>query len=251
MAQPLTAVLIDDEPLAREAMRGACERAGAVRVLAEAEDGAAALDLIGKLGPDAVFLDICMPGVSGLETARRLGAFETKPMIVFVTAFDHYAVDAFDLSVVDYVLKPIEPERFDRAVQRLLIRKGDERREARTSGGFWLPSRGGMVRVDAQEIERVQADRDYVRVFALGRSFLLRETIGSFEARLGGAHFLRVSRSSIVRIRDICELRHAGSGVWEVVDANGRTVRIGRTYLSAVRAKLGAPAPPSPDASRA
>lgn len=249
MGEPLSAIVIDDEPLAREAVRGACERTGAVRVVAEAGDGAAALDLIAKLDPDAVFLDISMPGLSGLQVAERLGASEAKPMVVFVTAFDHYAVDAFDLSVIDYVLKPIDPERFDRAIQRLVARKADERREAETSGGFWLPSRGGMVRIDEQEIERVQADRDYVRVFALGRSFLLRETIGSFEGRLDGGRFLRVSRSSIVRIRDVCELRHLGSGVWAVVDANGRAVRIGRTYLSEVRVKLGAPAHPSLEAS--
>lgn len=243
MGEALSAVLVDDEPLAREAVRGACDRTDAVRVLAEAGDGAAALGLIETLRPDAVFLDISMPGLSGLEVAERLTASKARPMIVFVTAFDHYAVDAFDLSVVDYVLKPIEPERFNRAVRRLLTRKGEVRREAGTNG-FWLPSRGGMMRVDEQEIERVQADRDYVRVFALGRSFLLRETIGSFEARLSGARFLRVSRSSIVRIRDICELRHIGSGVWAVVDANGRAERIGRTYLSAVRGTLAAPVHP-------
>lgn len=244
MVGPLSAVLVDDEPLAREALRGACERTGAVRVLAEGGDGAAALDLIGGLAPDVVFLDISMPGLSGLEVAGRLARFETRPMIVFVTAFDHYAVAAFDLSVVDYVLKPIEPERFDRAVRRLQSRAAERREEA--NGAFWLPLRGGMVRIDEQEIERVQADRDYVRVFALGRSYLLRETIGSFEARLSGARFLRVSRSSIVRIGDIRELRHVGSGVWAAVGADGQAVRIGRTYLPTVRARLGAPAQPSP-----
>lgn len=245
MGERLSILVVDDEPLAREALRGACDRTGALRVAAEAGDGAAALGLIETLKPDAVFLDISMPGLSGLEVAARLGAAATRPMIVFVTAFDHYAVDAFDLSVVDYVLKPIEPDRFDRAVQRLLTRKGGLRREASVSGGFWLPLRGGMVRVDEQEIERVQADRDYVKVFAFGRSFLLRETIGSFEARLSGARFLRVNRSCIVRVGDIRELRHVGSGVWAVADAKGCATRIGRTYLTAVRARLGAPALPS------
>ena len=233
------ALLIDDEPLAIEALRRFCERDGRARILGEAADGAGGLALAEALRPDALFLDVGMPGLSGLDVTARVAALPRRPLIVLVTAYDHFATQAFDLSVVDYVLKPLDPERLDRAIDRLDQLVAGAVAEPAPSEDLWVPSRGGMVRIAAAMIRRIDAERDYVRLTVPGRSYLLRETISALESRLDSKRFVRIHRSSILRADTIAGLRHLGAGAWAVVDETGQPSRIGRSFLARVREQLG------------
>jgi two-component system, LytTR family, response regulator AlgR len=236
---PFSALLIDDEPLAVEALRRFCERDGRVRVVGEAIDGRVGLALAGALQPDVLFLDIGMPGLSGLDVAAGVAALPRKPLVVLVTAFDHFATQAFDLAVVDYVLKPLEPARFRRAVDRVDQLVGSAPSTPPPADSFWVPSRGGMVRIDADAIRRIDAERDYVRLSVSGRSFLLREPISAIEARLDPSRFVRIHRSAILRADTIVGLRHLGAGAWAAMDEAGQASRIGRSFLARVRERLG------------
>ncbi len=248
----LRAIVIDDEPLAIEALRRFCERGGRVKVAGEATDGAAGLELARTILPDVVFLDIGMPGLDGLEVAARLAKLEPRPFVIFVTAFDHFATQAFDLSVTDYILKPLEPLRFERALARIERLMPAEPSAWAPSEEFWVPSRGGMVRIAATSIDRVEAERDYVRLRVGERSYLLREPISAIEARLDPQIFVRVHRSTILRSDTIKGLTHLGSGAWAAVDGKEHVARIGRSYLARVRERLRCgtrpmTAPPAPD----
>ena len=235
-----TAIIMDDEPLAVEALRGLCARSATVNVIGHAGDGGSGLAAIDRLRPDAVFLDIEMPGMDGLSVAASLGRLAAPPLIVFVTAYDHFAAQAFDLAVVDYVLKPVETARLDRAIKRVAERLalGHVSRPARAKE-FWVPSRGAMVRIDVSDISRVEAERDYVRIFVGEASYLLRGSITAIEERLDPEQFLRVHRSTILRRAVIAEVRHRGAGAWVATDMAGGSTNIGRSFLANVRAKLG------------
>ncbi|CAM3251378.1 LytTR family DNA-binding domain-containing protein [Sphingomonas antarctica] len=235
-------IIIDDEPLAIEALRRFCERSGRVTVVGEATGGAAGLALARALLPAVVFLDIGMPGLSGLDVAARLAAFVRRPQIVFVTAFDHFATQAFDLSVTDYILKPLEPLRFDRALERIERLLPSLTAAWIPADEFWVPSRGGMMRVAARDIRKVEAERDYVRFHVGDRSYLLREPISTIEARLDAGAFVRIHRSTILRRDMIVGLQHLGAGAWGAIDGAGKIDRIGRSYLTTVRDRLGCPA---------
>lgn len=235
-----TAIIMDDEPLAVEALRGLCARSAAVNVIGHAGDGASGLAAIEQLRPDAVFLDVEMPGMDGLSVAASLGQLAAPPLIVFVTAYDHFAAQAFDLAVVDYVLKPVEAARLNRAIERVAERLGLGRvSEPARASEFWVPSRGAMVRVDVSDIKRVEAERDYVRIFAGEASYLLRGSITAMEERLDPEAFLRVHRSTILCRSAIAHVRHRGAGAWVATDTAGRSTNIGRSFLADVRAKLG------------
>ena len=235
-----TAIIMDDEPLAVEALRGLCARSAAMNVIGHAGDGGSGLAAIDRLRPDAVFLDIEMPGMDGLSVAASLGRLAAPPLIVFVTAYDHFAAQAFDLAVVDYVLKPVEAVRLDRAIERLAERLALGRvAEPTRARELWVPSRGAMVRLDVSDISRVEAERDYVRIFVGEASYLLRGSITAIEERLDSEQFLRVHRSTILRRAAIAEVRHRGAGAWVATDMAGGSTNIGRSFLANVRAKLG------------
>lgn len=240
------AIIMDDEPLAVEALRGLCARSSAVEIIGHAGDGASGLAAIDRLRPDAVFLDIEMPGMDGLSVAASLGRLAAPPLIVFVTAYDHFAAQAFDLAVVDYVLKPVEAARLDRAIERVAERLAPGRvSEPVRAKEFWVPSRGAMVRVDVADIMRVEAERDYVRIFAGEASYLLRGSIKAIAERLDPGQFLRVHRSTILRREAIAEIRHRGAGAWVATDRSGGATSIGRSYLGYVRERLGLSVAPS------
>ncbi len=232
-----SAIIIDDEPLAIEALRGLCGRSPAVRIVDAAAGGVAGLALVERHRPDAIFLDIGMPGMDGLAVAARLGALARPPLVVLVTAYDHFATQAFDLAVVDYVLKPVLPARLDRAIDRVTARLAEDSASA-AAEEFWLPSRGGMVRIATSAIARVEAERDYVRIFDDVRSYLLRGSISALAARLDPRSFIRVHRSTILRRDGIVEVRRQPGGGWIAVGACGRVTPIGRSYIAHIRALL-------------
>jgi two-component system response regulator AlgR len=254
---------VDDEPLAVERIQVICAELPAIRVVGTASNGAAALQLAEKLEPDLVLLDMTMPELDGLGVARKFSEYDEPPAVIFVTAHDHFAVEAFDLEAIDYVLKPVAADRLERAIERAVARRG-ERKEARdksqgksqgNSQGKWLeelwvPHRSELLRIAVSEVHQVDAERDYVRLHvgtpaAQGaangnsRSYLLLQTIAGLEARLDPEQFIRIHRSTILRRDNIRGLRHDGLGVWSAELQNGDALRIGRTYLSKVKAMAG------------
>lgn len=236
----LRTLIVDDEPLAVERMQVICERIDDLEVVGTASDGAQALEQVEALSPDLVLLDMTMPEVDGLSVARRLARQGDSPAVVFVTAHDNYAVEAFDLDAVDYVLKPVKPERLERAIKRALARRGDgERAESPWLEELWIPHRSELIRIDTEEVARIDAERDYVRLHVEDRSYLLLQTIAGLEKRLDPAKFIRIHRSTILRRDRIKGLRHDGLGVWSVEMEDGEALRIGRTYLPKVKAMAG------------
>lgn len=238
----LRALIVDDEPLAVERMQILCARIPGLSVVGTASDGAAALRLVDALAPDVLLLDMTMPEVDGLSVARRLAGQPQRPAVVFVTAHDHFAVEAFDLDAVDYVLKPVAQDRLERAIERATAR----RKPADSVGAepqwieeFWVPHRSELIRISAADLERIDAERDYVRLHVGSRNYLLLHTIAGLEARLDPERFIRLHRSTIVRRDRIAGLRHDGLGVWSAELADGSALRIGRTYLARAKAMAG------------
>ena len=238
-------LIVDDEPLAVERMQILCARIPAIHVVGTASDGAQALRLVDALAPELVLLDMTMPEVDGLAVARRLSAQATRPAVIFVTAHDHFAVEAFDLEAVDYVLKPVAQDRLERAIERALARRGsaDSGTTSASTGQwldeFWVPHRSELIRIAADDIDRIDAERDYVRLHVGERSYLMLHTIQTLEDRLDPQRFIRLHRSTIVRRERIAGLKHDGLGVWSAELVDGNLQRIGRTYLSKAKAMAG------------
>ena len=236
----LRTMIVDDEPLAIERMQVLCAELEDLTVIGTASDGEAALRLAEKLKPDLMLLDMTMPGIDGLAVARQLSRRDHRPAVIFVTAHEDFAVEAFDLEAVDYVLKPVASERLERAVGRVIARRD---RVAREGGEwlaeFWVPHRSELLRIDAAQVERIDAERDYVRLHVGDRSYLLLQTIAGLESRLDPARFIRIHRSTILRRDRIRGLRHEGLGVWSAELDNGEALRIGRTYLRKVKGMAG------------
>ncbi len=250
----LRVLVVDDEPLARRRLEILLRDLPDVALAGAAADGIAAGRMIADLAPDVVLLDIKMPGVSGLDVLAALPP-ATAPIVIFVTAFDRFAVEAFERAAFDYLLKPVEPERLaqalERARQALADRTAGERvaeleeivRNLRGGAALpaspferdmWIHERGGRTHLAVAAIDWVAAERDYVRIHAGPRSFLVRQSIGALAARLDPAQFVRVHRSSLVRRDRIVRIRHA-SGRGSVVLSTGAEVLVSRRHMAAVR----------------
>ncbi len=245
---PLRTLIVDDEPLAVERLQVICARLEGVSVIGTASDGQAGLRLIEALSPDLVLLDLTMPETDGLTVARTLTTQPNPPAVIFVTAHDEFAVEAFDLDAVDYVLKPVSPDRLQRAIHRVRTRRVQSMAQEAAPqavqdspwvGEFWVPHRSELIRIAAADIERIDAERDYVRLHVGEQSFLLLQTITGLEERLDPEMFIRIHRSCILRRDRITGLRHEGLGVWSAETADGAALRIGRTYLPAVKKMAG------------
>lgn len=254
---PLTVLVVDDEPLARRRLTTILRQLPGVVLAGEAEDGDEAVMLIRSTKPDVVLLDVKMPGLTGfdvLEALKGTGA----PIIIFVTAFNHYAVKAFEVSAVDYVLKPVAFDRLAAALDRArsVLAAGDiasrlaevetvlaairgAEPDAATGPAYdreiWVQKRAEFRRVPVTQIDWIEAERDYIRLHAAGDSYLLREPIGRMEERLDPADFVRVHRSALVRRERIIAVQQAGYGAIRVQLATGIAVRVGRTYVTKVR----------------
>ena len=245
---PLRTLIVDDEPLAVERLQVICARLEGVSVIGTASDGQAGLRLIEALSPDLVLLDLTMPETDGLTVARTLTTQPNPPAVIFVTAHDEFAVEAFDLDAVDYVLKPVSPDRLQRAIHRVGTRRVQSMaqeavpqavQDSPWAGEFWVPHRSELIRIAAADIERIDAERDYVRLHVGEQSFLLLQTITGLEERLDPEMFIRIHRSCILRRDRITGLRHEGLGVWSAETADGAALRIGRTYLPAAKKMAG------------
>lgn len=243
----LRTLIVDDEPLAVERLEILSRDHPAIEIVGTANDGVEALRIAQQLTPDLIFLDIGMPKMDGINAARALGLMTKKPSIILVTAYDNFAVEAFDLDVIDYVLKPVSSERLGRAIARARgpqeSTSETDAREVKPGGQyaheFWVSHRAELIRVAAMDIERIEAERDYMRLHTAGRSYLLHQTISTLEQRLDPQQFQRIHRSHIVRRDLITGLRHEGGGVWHALLGEDLSMRIGRKYLADVKRLAG------------
>ena len=226
----IRALIADDEPLAREALRDALGTN--VEIVAECANGTEAAEAMRRLKPDVAFLDIEMPGLDGLAAVRDL---ENAPAIVFVTAYDEYAVEAFALEAVDYILKPIDEQRVAEALRRVKARKPERRTHDER---FIVGSNGKLTVIGADDIRFLEAAGNYVRLHTGAVSPLLRGTLAAIEQRLDPKRFVRVHRSFIVNIALIAEMRTTRSGDYVVVLRGGGEVPMSRTFREAVLLNL-------------
>jgi two-component system response regulator AlgR len=246
MADPLRFLIVDDEPLAVERLKVMLGRLGdGIEIAGTAGDGPEALRLVATAVPDAVLLDIAMPGMDGIDVARALGRGARPPVVIFVTAFDTFAVAAFDVDAVDYVMKPVSAERLaralDRARERIAARalEGETRETPAHLEEFWVSEARGLVRLAASEVDRISAERDYMRLHVGRRSWLINHSMAKLEEELDPASFVRLHRSCIVRRDFVTGLRRDDTGRWYARLADGEEQKVGRLYLANARGLAG------------
>ena len=258
-------LVVDDEPLARRRLQLALAELGAPYVLVGQANGrATALQLIAQERPDILLLDIRMRDGTGFDVLEALSA-DHVPAVIFVTAFDEFAMRAFDVNAVDYLLKPVEFERL-----RLARDPAGEQRQGpppthpladrpaelhrviaalrashhvepvpRPENEFWIRrSTGGFVRVPARSIDWATIEEDYVRLHSNGRSYLLRDSIRGLAAKLDPRQFLQVHRSTLVRVDCVAEVVRGSSGLPEVVLTSGERLKVGRIYARSLRQRF-------------
>jgi two-component system LytT family response regulator len=247
MAHVLKVVIVDDEPLAREGLRTLLAGDAQVEVVAECADGQAAVDAIRRLRPDIVFLDVQMPDVDGFDVLRAL-AGEPLPAVVFVTAYDKYALRAFDVHAVDYLLKPFHDERFAEALARAKSRRGEDMNdriarlldERKPKIMRVLVKTGGRVLfIRADEIDWIEAADYYVKLHVAGKVHMLRESMAALEARLDPELFFRVHRSAIVNLERVRELQPFSRREHVLVLRDGTRLRLTRSRRERLAALLG------------
>jgi two-component system, LytTR family, response regulator len=239
----MRAIVVDDEPLARDGVRLRLGRFRDMEVVAECEDGSSAIEKIVELSPDLVFLDVQMPDMDGFDVLRALPQ-EHLPEVIFLTAYEQHAVRAFEVYALDYLLKPIDDERFASAIERarevfqtdsrlqmterLLRLLEHEPRSHVTRFPVRVGTRIQIVRTP--EIDWIAAAEDYVELHCKGKSYLLRETMNSMEQKLDPREFLRIHRSRIVRLELIHEVQSIDNREYRVRLTDGTQHRSGRTY---------------------
>lgn len=241
-ARGLRTLIIDDEPLAIERLQILCAKVPDIELVGTATNGEAALRLVDALSPDLLLLDIQMPGMDGMSVARALHGKPTRPAVIFTTAFDQFAVAAFEVAAVDYLLKPIAVDRLERALARLRSPPSPGVASAALSPWtqeFWVSHRAEIVRVSVKEIDLIEAERDYMRLHVGARSYLLHQTISELERCLDPEEFVRLHRSTIARRDRIVGFKHDGAGAWQAQFRDGRLFRVGRTYLPNAKAMAG------------
>jgi len=240
--EPLRVLIADDEPLAAERLQLLLARAEGAQLVGTASDGDSAINLTGALHPDVLLLDIAMPGLDGIGVARALTEQKPSPAVVFVTAFDQFAVAAFEVEAVDYLMKPVDPKRLQRALDR--TRSYLQQRSAQPVSGrtsrwleeFWASDLSGLVRIAAQDVDRVSAERDYMRLHVGRRSWLIHHSMAALEEGLDPDLFVRLHRSAIVRKDFIGGFTRNQSGRWIARLADGTEQPVGRLYSDRVRA---------------
>jgi two-component system response regulator AlgR len=240
----ITVLVVDDEPLAVERLQLLLARAPGVTLVGTANDGEGALSIAEAVAPDVVLLDIAMPGMDGIEVARALSESDVDPVVIFVTAFDNFAVAAFDVAAIDYLMKPVDPARLERALARVRDHlaggaRATGRRDTAHVEEFWVPDHNGLVRIAASDIHRVTAERDYMRLHVGARSWLIHRTIAKLEEDLAPALFIRVHRSVILRRDAITGLFRDEAGHWTARLSDGGEQRIGRSYIDDVKKFAG------------
>ena len=249
-------LIVDDESLARERIRDMLTSDPAIEIVAECPGGKEAIDSIRQYSPDLVFLDVEMPGIDGFAVLEALPAGQ-MPTVIFVTAYDQYAVRAFEVYALDYLLKPFDQERFDKA----LTRAKDQITTDRSNGlserilsaieeiktrpvhleRLVIKLNGHVFFMKADEIDWLEAEGNYVRLHSGKESYLLRDTITALESQLDPKKFIRVHRSAIVNVDRITELQPWFHGEYRIVLRQGVQLTLSRTYREKLHELLGRP----------
>lgn len=244
----LRTLLVDDEPLALERLRVFFRDIDGAEVVGTARDGREAAEAIERLKPDLALLDIQMPEQNGLRVAATLPA-EERPEIIFVTAFEQYAPDAFEVEAADYLLKPVRFDRLWQAVERAKRRKQLRDLAGRAEAGaapgpgahedgLWVPTRSGAVFVPVETIDWIEAQRDYVMLHTATRSHILRISMRALEERLDPAQLMRVHRSAFARPANVVEVQRLGRTISALVLKDGAIVQVGPNYSRKVAERL-------------
>jgi two-component system, LytTR family, response regulator AlgR len=235
-------VIVDDESLARERLRLLLTEHAGVEVVAEADSGLEALRACAEHRPDVVLLDISMPGVDGLETARHLSAFDPRPAVVFCTAYDEHALSAFDAAAIDYLMKPIRPERLAVALERartFVAGRGNQapadtsNRPARTH--LCARLRGSLRLIPIEEVHYLQAEEKYVVVHHVRGEDLIEESLKSLEEEFNG-RFVRIHRNCLVARHELVELKRVGDGHVQAILRHGKApLEVSRRCVAGLR----------------
>jgi two-component system LytT family response regulator len=260
---PIRTLIVDDEPLARERLHELLDDRSDATIVGEAEDGLDAAHAIRNKDPDLVFLDVQMPGLSGIDMIEEVGR-ERMPVTVFVTAYDQYAIKAFDLAAVDYLLKPFDDDRFEEAFERARERIVDQDAEAisrrllrmlqekdpslleeeEASDESYLEriavqGRGKARIVSVDDITHITADGSYAELHTPDGTHVIRERMKALASRLDPKEFVRVHRSAIVRLDEVEMILRSGGGNYAVRLEDGTTVSVSRGRIEEVQDRLG------------
>ncbi|HKC62748.1 MAG TPA: LytTR family DNA-binding domain-containing protein [Pyrinomonadaceae bacterium] len=252
--EKIRTVIVDDEPLARRGIRAQLKEEADIEIVAECGNGRDAIRVIEEQKPDLVFLDIQMPELDGFGVIEAIN-MKHLPAVIFVTAYDKYALRAFEVHALDYLLKPFDNERFTKALER--ARKQVERRSLsdlnrqlqsliddlksnrKYAERLVIKSAGRIFFLSVEEIDWIEAADNYVRLHAGRDSHLLRETMSSLEGRLDTSQFLRIHRSAIINTRRIKEFHPLFHGEYEIVLSNGTRLTSGRAYRNRLQELFG------------
>lgn len=253
-------LLCDDEPLAIERLRDLAGRLRDVEVVGTASNGRVALDVIAELEPDAVLLDVEMPALDGFDVVEALASTGgPSPLIVFVTAYPQFAAHAFDTGAIDFLTKPVRLARLETALER--VRRAIDDRSATTrladlaaqlatlraervaehgDGGYlWVQRRGESVRIDLAQVDRVQAEGEYVRLYHGAATYLHREAISSLIDKFDQTRFVRIHRSHIINRDRVASIKRRPTGGYTIVTVDGEQLPVGRNYRAVVRTLVG------------
>jgi two-component system LytT family response regulator len=269
----LRILIVDDEPPARARIADLLREQSGIEIVGERDNGPAAVEAIRNLDPDLVFLDVQMPGKTGLEVVREVGV-ERMPLTIFVTAYDAHALEAFEVAAVDYLIKPFDDERFEQALRRarriielrqvdglrsrlLAVLQGERRAEKQADGADGVDGaesprsqekyleripvemRGKVRVVPVSEVDFIIASGPYAELYSGDRKYVIREAMQNLEDRLDPDVFIRTHRSVIARIDLIDTLHKGAGGDYEVQLKSGRRLRVSRSRLEALERKLG------------
>jgi len=234
-------VIVDDEDSARKLLKEYLEASGGLELIGEANDGPSAVEKIDQLKPDLVFLDVQMPGFDGFEVLDQLTHI---PQVIFSTAFDKYAIQAFEVHAIDYLLKPYTQSRFEIAVQKVSnpdqrskqIKLMEERWEQqKTYPDRFLVEKGGrLVNISAQEVIKIEAYGDYARLYTSEGMFLTKTNLGKLESKLDPQYFIRVHRSTIIQLSSLLSLEKYGKG-FKAQLSDDSEVMVSRSYADKIK----------------
>lgn len=238
-------LIVDDEPLGRKMVRRMLEPYPEVEIIGECESGEEAINVIESKHPDLIFLDVQMPEIDGFAVLSKISQ-EKFPLIIFVTAYDEYALRAFEVNALDYLLKPYDRKRFDQAFQRaynqftnqkdhlvnerIISLLSESRSPQQFTERFVIKNSGRIFFLDVEEIMWIEADGNYVFLHTLHKKHIFRETISSLESKLNPAKFRQISRSTIVNLNFIKELQPFFRGNYKIVLQDGTELKLSHRY---------------------